>query len=74
MNFKQQYFSIWQEVWNLHKRYYGVRADDEEAWKRLNDECETLDQQYRNKPEQKFVQSLLLAIVAELERASKHGQ
>ena len=71
MNFKQQYFEIWTAVWNLHKKYYGIQASDEEAWKRLNDECETLDRQYRNKPEQKFVQSLLLAVVAELERSAK---
>ena len=74
MDFKRQYFSIWQEVWNLHKRYYGIRADDEEEWKRLNDECETLDAKYEGKPEQKFLQSLLLSVAAELERNSKGGK
>ena len=71
MNFKEQYFDVWTAVWNLHKRYFGIRADDEKAWKRLEQECEQLDQQYRNKPEQRFAQSLLLAVVAELERSSK---
>lgn len=71
MNFKEQYFDVWTAVWNLHKRYFGIRADDEKAWKRLDQECEQLDQQYRNKPEQRFEQSLLLAVVAELERSSK---
>lgn len=40
----------------------------------LNRECEQLDQQYKNKPEQRFVQSLLLGIIAELEREARHGE
>ena len=71
MNFKEQYFNIWQQVWNLHKKYYNIRADDEKAWERLDQECKQLDQQYKNKSEQKFAQSLLLGVVAELERSSK---
>lgn len=71
MNFKEQYFSIWTAVWGLHKKYHGIRADDEAAWKRLDQECKQLDQQYKNKSEQKFAQSLLLGVVAELERSSK---
>ena len=71
MNFKEQYFDIWQQVWGLHKKYYNIRADDEAAWQMLNRECEQLDQQYKNKSEQKFVQSLLLAVIGELERGGK---
>lgn len=71
MNFKEQYFNIWQQVWNLHKKYYNIRADDEKAWERLDQECKQLDQQYKNKSEQKFVQSLLLAVIGELERGGK---
>lgn len=71
MNFKKQYFNIWQQVWNLHKKYYNIRADDEKAWERLDQECKQLDQQYKNKSEQKFVQSLLLAVIGELERGGK---
>ncbi|RHE41766.1 hypothetical protein DW740_00135 [Blautia obeum] len=71
MDFKQQYFSIWREVWDLHKKYHNIRADDEKAWERLDQECKQLDQQYKNKSEQKFAQSLLLGVVAELERSSK---
>lgn len=71
MNFKEQYFNIWQQIWNLHKKYYNIRADDEKAWERLDQECKQLDQQYKNKSEQKFVQSLLLAVIGELERGGK---
>ena len=61
MDFKTQYFQIWQQVWNLHKKYYNIRADDEAAWQMLN-------------REQRFVQSLLLGIIAELEREARHGE
>lgn len=71
MNFKEQYFAIWQQGWGLHKKYHGIRADDETAWKKLSNECESIDNQYSGLPEQKFVQSLLLAIVGELERSGK---
>lgn len=74
LDFKQQYFSIWQEVWTLHKKYFGVSADDEEAWQQLDVECEALDAKHKGQSEQKFLQSLLLAVCAELERSAKHGQ
>ena len=71
MDFKQQYFSIWQEVWSLHKRFYGASADDEEVWQQLDVECEALDAKHKGQPEQQFLQSLLLAVCAELERSAK---
>lgn len=49
LDFKQQYFSIWQEVWTLHKKYHGVSADDEKAWERLDKECELLDKKVPGK-------------------------
>lgn len=73
LDFKEQYFSIWQEVWTLHKKYHGVSADNEKAWERLDKECELLDKKYQGK-EQKFLQSLLLAVCAELERSAKNEQ
>lgn len=62
------YWDAWAQACQLHKRYYGVRTDNEQRWRALDKECEQLDKQYENKPERKFMQSLLLAIVAELER------
>lgn len=44
----------------------------EKRWKQLNDECEAIDNQYSGRPEQRFVQSLLLGVVAELEREASH--
>ena len=74
MKFKEQYFQIWQTVWNLHKKYHGIRATNEQRWKKLNDECEALDAWFKGLPEQKFAQSLLLAVVGELEREARHGE
>lgn len=74
MNFKEQYFDIWQQVWGLHKKYFGISADDEQKWQQLDKECEQLRGQYKNTPQQKFVESLLLSVIAELERESKHEQ
>lgn len=72
MDFKEQYFDVWTAVWNLHKKYHGIQEQDEERWKQLNDECETIDNQYSGRPEQRFVQLLLLGVVAELEREASH--
>ncbi|MGO4948354.1 hypothetical protein ACTQ50_18665 [Blautia sp. Sow4_E7] len=74
MDFKQEYFSIWQEVWTLHKKYFGIQQQDEQRWQQLDQECAELDKRYADKPERKFLQSLLLAVCAELERESKHGR
>lgn len=71
MSFKEEYFQIWQQGWELHKRFYGIQQQDEQRWQQLDRECETLDKQYTDKPEQKFLQALLLAVSAELERSTK---
>lgn len=49
-----------------------IQEQDEKRWKQLNDECEAIDNQYSGRPEQRFVQSLLLGVVAELEREASH--
>lgn len=74
LDFRTQYFQIWQTVWNLHKKYFGIRQQDEQRWKQLNNECESIDNQYSELPERKFAQSLLLAIIGELEREARHGE
>ncbi len=71
VNFKEQYFNIWQQVWGLHKKYYDIREQDEEQWKQLTDESEAIFQKYEHTPEGKFVESLLLAVIGELSRESK---
>lgn len=74
MDFKTEYFQIWQLGWGMHKKYFGISADDEKAWQQLDRECEKLHDQYKNTPQQKFVESLLLSVVRELEERSKDGK
>ena len=74
MNFKEQYFDIWTAAWNLHKKYHGIRADDEQKWSQLDKECEALDARYKSEPQWKFLQSLRIAIVGELDREARHGE
>lgn len=74
LDFKQQYFSIWQEVWTLHKKYFGIQQQDEQRWQQLDQECEKLHDQYKNAPQRKLIESLLLSVVSELEERSKDGK
>lgn len=74
LDFRTQYFDIWQQAWGLHKKYFGIQADDEQRWKQLNAECESIDKQYSGQPQQKFAQSLLLAVVGELEREARNAE
>ena len=71
MDFRTQYFEIWQQGWDLHKRFCGIQQQDEQRWQQFDRECESIDKKYQGKPEQKFLQSLLLSVAAELERSGK---
>lgn len=73
MDFNKQYFSIWKEAWDLHKKYCNIQAADEQGWKNLDQECERIHGLHKGTPEQKLVESLLLAVVGELERRA-NGQ
>ena len=72
VGFKDTYLEAWTSAWGLHKQYHGIQATDEEQWKALDKACEQIAKKYESKPEQKFVENLLLAVVAELERSSNH--
>ena len=51
---------------------FGIRQQDEQRWQLLDRECEALDAKYKGTSEQVFLQSLLLAVTAELERSAKN--
>lgn len=74
MSFKEEYFQIWQQGWELHKRFYGIQRQDEQHWQLLDRECAELDKRYADKPERQFLQSLLLAICVELERRARKNE
>ena len=71
MDFKQKYFAIWQEVWNLHKKYWIIPVNKSEMWKQFISETEILRDKYKGSPEEQFVEKLILAVVNEVENASK---
>lgn len=42
-NFKDTYFSIWQEAWAIHKRFFGIAEDDAPAWEQLFQAAEAFE-------------------------------
>ena len=46
MDFKQTYFSIWQEIWNLHKKYAFISKDDIQKWENLTMEANRIHDKY----------------------------
>lgn len=71
MTFKEEYFQIWKAVWDLHKKYYGIKADDTEKWELLTKESEQIANQYEQSPEQEFTESLVLLVIRELDTKSE---
>lgn len=63
------YFGAYRDVWNFHKKY-GQPKPDDEFWKQLADEADSIAKKYNNC---EFVENLLLVIVKEIERISKEG-
>ena len=61
------YWNIYKDVWNFHKKYADVKEDDA-YWESVVNESSRIAKQYR---ESKFVIGLLLTVVDELERIYK---
>lgn len=72
MNFKDSYFGIWQQAWTFHKKYAGVKGDDE--WQCAVDESNQLCESYRGQHGYEFMRNLLSAVISEMERSSKNEQ
>lgn len=73
MDFKQDYFDLWAKAWNFHKRFSGMSGTDED-WKEVISESERIVNQYDKTVKRCFVQSLLLAVIKELERERKEDE
>ena len=71
MDFKQKYFTIWQEVWALHKEYAFIRENDSAAWSAFWSEVNSLEEKYADTKEKSFVQNLIVAVAGEIEHQSK---
>ena len=71
MDFKQTYFSIWQEIWNLHKKYAFISKDDIPQWENLTMEAKQIHDKYSDSAGAKFAEALLIAVTAEIDRKAK---
>lgn len=70
MNFKEEYFSLWGEVWQFHKEFANINGTDDE-WQKVVDSAEEIVKRYEGKSKFEFVKSLVLAILNELERRDR---
>ena len=61
------YWNIYKDVWNFHKKYADVKEDDA-YWEAVVNESNQIAKQY---DECKFVINLLLAVIDELKRIYK---
>nr|UVX37576.1 MAG: hypothetical protein [Bacteriophage sp.] len=73
-NFKDMYFSIWQEAWAIHKRFFGIAEDDTPAWEQLFQAVEAFGKKYAVTPEKQFAQNLVLLVSNEIEQKAKGGK
>lgn len=73
MDFKRNYFDSWAIAWDFHKKYANM-SGTEEDWKQVVEEAERIVHQYDKTVKRCFVQSLLLAVIQELERTQKDNQ
>lgn len=64
---KIDYWNIYKDVWNFHKKYADVKEDDA-YWESVANESVSISKKYN---ECRFVIDLLLAVVKELERIYK---
>lgn len=70
MDFKQQYFELWNQAWIFHKKFFNSDGS-EKTWKQIVDESGEIAEKYRNTPQYTFMKDLILVVVSEIERVSK---
>ena len=63
------YWNIYKDVWNFHKKYADVKEDDA-YWESVVNESSRIAKQYGDS---KFVIGLLLTVIEELERIYNYG-
>ena len=65
------YWQIWADCCNLHKSFYGIAEDDTASWEKAVEAATEIQKKYKQTPEAKFVESLTLLVISELENKSK---
>ena len=64
---KNNYFDIYNDIWNFHKKYSDP-VDTDEYWANVVSECDDISEKYDNSD---FVCSMLACVIAELESNCK---
>ena len=64
------YWNIYKDVWNFHKKYADVKEDDT-YWESVVNESGQIAKKYDNA---RFATALLLAVIEELERIYKENK
>lgn len=62
------YFEMYRDVWNFHKKYIEDICESDEYWQAVIDEANVLSKKYQ---ERKFMRELLLNEIEEFERLYK---
>lgn len=70
MSFREQYFDVWSQAWQFHKRFADMKGTDEE-WGSVIDVSGKTAEKFRGKPGYEFAKSLILATIDELERQDR---
>lgn len=70
MDFKEQYFDVWQEAWRFHKKFYANDGSDQ-TWEQIVNESSEIARKYEGKPQYSFVKDLILAVLSEIEKKDK---
>ncbi|HIY02400.1 MAG TPA: hypothetical protein IAA26_11235 [Candidatus Blautia faecipullorum] len=70
MNFKEVYFGLWSEAWQLHKRFYNNDGSDQ-AWQEIVDTSSEVAEKHKDSGHYEFIKDLILLVLAELERQDK---
>lgn len=68
---KSSYWSIWGDCCNLHKAFFGIQEDDTPSWEKVVGSATEIQKKYKQTPEAKFAEALILLIVSELEHKAK---
>ncbi|MDE7418223.1 MAG: hypothetical protein K2N44_18280 [Lachnospiraceae bacterium] len=61
-------YGMFTDCWKLYKKFAGIQQAEDIRWEQLVSESDTIAKTYDNN---KFVRSLMLATIQELERQSK---
>lgn len=62
------YFSMYRDVWNFHKKYANEQVKDYQFWERVMQEGREITKKYNHC---KFIINLITGEIVEMERVQK---